>query len=129
METFLQDVRFAVRTLRKRPAFTFIAILTLALGIGANSAVFSVVDSVLLAPLPFRNADRLAMIWDSNPELAARVRPAENVAALAAGGEREPGSGRYPTIWPRRTPPIAPPKPTRPARVPTARRSIRSVGR
>ena len=73
METFTQDLRFAARTLLKRPAFTFIAVLTLALGIGANTAIFSVVDSVLLAPLPFRNTDRLMVIWASNPELAAKV--------------------------------------------------------
>ncbi|MFL6196587.1 MAG: ABC transporter permease [Thermoanaerobaculia bacterium] len=73
METFLQDLRFAGRTLLKRPAFTVIAVLTLALGIGANTAIFSVVDSVLLAPLPFQNQERLTMIWASNPELAAQV--------------------------------------------------------
>jgi putative ABC transport system permease protein len=73
METLLQDLRFAGRTLIKQPAFTLIAILTLALGIGANTAIFSVVDSVLLAPLPFRHAERLTMIWASNPELARKV--------------------------------------------------------
>jgi putative ABC transport system permease protein len=73
METLLQDLRFAGRTLLKRPALTVIAILTLALGIGANTALFSVVDSVLLAPLPFRDPERLAMIWASNPELARQV--------------------------------------------------------
>ena len=57
-----QDLRYAFRTLRKNPAFTLVAILTLALGIGANTAVFSVIDSVILRPLPFKNADRLLWI-------------------------------------------------------------------
>jgi putative ABC transport system permease protein len=73
METLLQDLRYAGRTLVKRPVFTVIAVMTLALGIGANTAIFSVVDSVLLQELPFRNTERLMMIWASNPELAARV--------------------------------------------------------
>src|SRR5947208_1386358 len=63
IQDFVHDLRFGVRILRKSPGFTAVAILTLALGIGANTAVFSVVESVLLRPLPFQNSGRLFAIW------------------------------------------------------------------
>ncbi|HVS00570.1 MAG TPA: ABC transporter permease [Thermoanaerobaculia bacterium] len=73
MDTLLQDLRFAVRTFLKRPVPSLVAVLTLALGIGATTAIFSVVDAVLLSPLPFPEPDRLAIVWASNPPLAAKV--------------------------------------------------------
>ncbi len=68
MSRFLQDLKFATRHLLKSPGFTSVAILIMALGIGANSAIFSVVHAVLLEPLPFRNPDRLVQIWHVPPQ-------------------------------------------------------------
>jgi putative ABC transport system permease protein len=64
MEIFWQDLRFGVRQLLSKPGFTTIAILSLALGIGANTAIFSLVDAVLLRPLPFHEPERLVMVWE-----------------------------------------------------------------
>jgi putative ABC transport system permease protein len=76
METLLKDIRYAIRGLLKRPGFALVTVITLALGIGANTAIFSVFNAVLLRPLPFRESERLMMVW--------------NYGVEAAGGDRTP---------------------------------------
>src|SRR5437762_3783368 len=66
MNTLIKDIRYGIRSLLGRPAFTLISVVTLALGIGASTAVFTVVHAVLLRSLPYGNADRLVMVWENN---------------------------------------------------------------
>jgi putative ABC transport system permease protein len=67
MESLLSDVRYAARNLFRRPGFTIIAVITLALGIGANTAIFSAINALLLKPLPFPELDRVVAVWDKLP--------------------------------------------------------------
>src|ERR1700758_465140 len=67
MNGLLKDIRYACRTLARSPGFTVIALLTLAIGIGANTAIFSFLDSVLLKPLPYADADRIVRVLEKPP--------------------------------------------------------------
>ena len=67
LEEVRSDMRLAVRQLKSAPGFTLVAALTLALGIGVNSAIFSLADAALMRPLPFGEAERLVMLWERTP--------------------------------------------------------------
>lgn len=76
----LHDIRYAFRMLLKRPGFTLIVVLTLALGIGANTTIFSAIDAVLLNPLPYKDPDRLMVVWETNKQLGPEMWDRNEVA-------------------------------------------------
>ncbi len=88
----LRDLRFALRVLRKDFGFSVVAILTLALGIGANTAIFTVVNAVLLRPLPYPESDRLSLVYNSNPKRGSGRAP---ISAGAAGSVAGRTTGRF----------------------------------
>src|SRR5215813_3679830 len=89
MDSILRDLRHSLRMLAKRPGFSVAVIITLALGIGANTAIFTVVDAALLRSLPYKNGDRLVHVWETCP--AKLNRSAKHPTRILSIGRRTTG--------------------------------------
>lgn len=101
LDTFWQDLRFGLRMLRKNPGFTFVAVLTLALGIGATTAIFSVVNAVMLRQLPFLDPHQLAVVWANNPAKPGLTQISPANADVAAWRERSQSFATLTAFSPR----------------------------
>ena len=95
MRSFLQDFRYSIRQMKKSPGFAAIAILTLALGIGVNTAIFSVVNGVLLNPLPFPQPERLVVLFHDKPD---SPRAPSHIPTFSTGSAKARRSPRWPRI-------------------------------
>ena len=97
LETLWQDIRYGLRVLVKHRGFALVSLVTLALGIGANTAIFTVVDATLIRPLPFPNANRLVMVWERRMPEGERAECdfARNIPQLAARQRRIRSDGGH----------------------------------
>ena len=118
MESLWQDLRYGARMLQNKPAFTAVALVALALGIGANTAIFSVVNAILLRPPPFKDPDRLVYVWETNPKIGLdrgivsppdfadwreQNRVFEHISAWRTWFYRLSGNGEPEQVWGVRT--------------------------